>query len=63
MRYDRNRLIPTAVGEGISTDEGEEPESMAVGTQSDHRQLMVSTTLQSLNDVVSFSLFITLSKA
>ena len=65
MHNDRNELTPTAVGEGISTaiDEGERPESMTVRTQSDHRQIEVSTTLQSLEDLVSFSLFITLSKA
>ena len=51
MRNEQNELIPTA-------GEGEEPEPMAVGTQSDHRQR--STTL---DEAVSFSLFITLSKA
>ena len=74
MRNERNEEIPTAIGEAdrrcmcheqnklISTaiDEGEEPESVAVGTQSDHCQ---QTVLQSLNDVVNFNLFITLSKA
>ena len=65
MRNDQNELTSKAVGEGISTaiDDSERPESMAVGTQSDHRQIEVSTTLQSLEDLVSFSLFITLSKA
>lgn len=71
MRDDRNEEIPTAIGEAdrrcmcheqnklISTaiDEGEEPESVAVGTQSDHCQ---RTVLQSLNDVVNFNLFISL---
>lgn len=74
MRNDRNEEIPAAIGEAdrrcmcheqnklISTaiDEGEEPESVAVGTQSDHCQ---HTVLQSLNDIVNFNLFISLSKA
>lgn len=78
MRKDRNEEILIAIGEAdrrcmchkqqklISTsiNEGEEPELVAVGTQSaQHRGHCQHTVLQSLNDVVNFNLFITISKA
>ena len=57
MCHEQNKLISTAI------NEGKEPESMAVGAQSAHRDHCQHTVLESLNDVVSFGFFITLSKA